>query len=127
MSKILPKIIPVLVFWGIFIFVVLETPYPESLTQANFNQIGLFFASLFLALISTFNIFLKNMFLSFSFSLGLIFLLILKALESLNFVTISLTLLAVGLLLSYFKKKNNLTKQTKIPKLTRWRKQTSSS
>lgn len=123
MSKILPKIIPILIFWGIFIFIVLEAPYPKSLTQANFSQIGLFFVSLFLALIATFNIFLKNMFLSFSFSLGLIFLLILKALDSLNFVTATLIILAVGLLFSYFKRKKNLTKQTKIPKLTQLHKQ----
>lgn len=119
MLKILPRIIPALIFWGIFAFVVLKIPYPESLTQANFQQIGLFFASLFLALMITFNIFLKNIFLSLSISLGLIFVLVLKALSSLNFVTGVLTLLAVGLLFSYFRKikRSSLTKLPKIPKL----------
>ncbi len=131
MSKLIFRLIPTVTFWGIFIFVVLQIPYPDSLTQANFMQVSLFFASLFLALLTTFNLFLKNIFLSSSVALGLIFLLILKALDSLDFVTTALTLLAVGLLFSYFKKINrhssrgsgfrNLTNQTKIPKLTRLR------
>ena len=140
MAKLILKLVPAVIFWGGFIFVVLQIPYPDSLTQANFMQIIPFFASLYLALLSTFNIFLKNIFLSLSITLGLIFLLILKALDSLNFVTVALTLLAVGLLFSYFKKmKNrspstlrsrsgrassgfkNLTKQVKIPRLTRLR------
>ncbi|MBU1000305.1 hypothetical protein KKE78_02845 [Patescibacteria group bacterium] len=112
MLTVILKIIPALIFFGIFIFVVLQVPYPKSLTQASFYQIGIFFASLFLALMITFNLFFKNIFLSLSFSLGIIFLLILKALDSLNFITTSLTLLAIGLLFSYFKKakKRGLTK-----------------
>ncbi len=132
MNKLILKFIPAVIFWGIFIFVVLEIPYPESLTQANVVQLLAFFVPLFLALSITLNIFLKNILSSFSSSLGLIFLLILKALDSLNFVTAFLTLLSVGLLFSYFwKRKNrisptrsgfkNLTKIPTIPKLTRFR------
>ncbi len=120
MLKILPKIIPVLIFWAIFGYVVLQVPYPDSLTQANPTQLLAFFLSLFLAITFTLNIFLKNIFSSCSISLGLIFLLILKALDSLNLVTGILTTVAIGLLISYFRKikRKNLTKILKIPKLT---------
>lgn len=113
MSKIVLKIIPALFFWGIFIFVALKVPYPESLTQANIVQLLAFFVPLFLALSITLNIF---------FSLGLIFLLILQALDSLNIVTGALTAVAAYLLFSYFRtKRRGLTKQTKISKLTQLR------
>lgn len=123
MPKIVLKIIPALLLWGTFTGVILFIPYPENLVQANFSQITPFFAALFLALIFTLNIFLKNFLQSFSLTLGLIFILILKALDSLNLVTGILTLAATGLLLSYFKKPKhyNLTKHTKIPKLTHMR------
>lgn len=104
MLKVILKIIPALIFWGIFIFVVNAIPYPDSLTQANITQISFFIIPLFLSLIFTFNIFLKNFYISFSVALALIFLLILKALDSLNFVTIILIIISTGLLLSYFKK-----------------------
>lgn len=110
-----------LIFWALFILVILGVSYPNSLTQANSFQIFAFFIPLILALTFSFNIFLKNIFVSFSISLGLIFLLILKALDSLNLVTLSLSIIAVGLLISYFRKAN-LTKVPKIPKLTNMRK-----
>lgn len=135
------KIIPALILWAVFIFVVLKIPYPDSLTQANLTQVIPFFASLFLALLFTLNIFSRNILLSAAIALGLIFLLMLEALDSLNLVTVILTLIATGLLTSYFLKgnsptvyfrknkkrnlnpvKSDLTKQTKIPKLTQLRK-----
>lgn len=124
MSKIVLKIIPSLFFWGIFIFVVFQMPYPESLTQADAVQLLAFFVPLFLALSITLNLFLKNILLSFSFSLSLIFLSILQALDSLNIATATLTVVAAYLLLSYFikAKKRSLTKLSKIPKLTRLQK-----
>lgn len=121
MFEIISKIIPALIFWGIFGFVVLEIPYPESLTQADLIQLLAFFIPLFLALTLTLNIFLKNILSSFSISLGLIFLLTLQALDSLNIVTSILTVITTYLLFSYFQKikKRSLTKLPKIPKLTR--------
>lgn len=120
MFKIISKIIPAIFFWGILAFVILKVPYPESLTQANLVQMSSFFIPLFLALSMTLNIFLKNVLSSLSFSLGLIFLLILKALNSLNIATAILTIVATYLLFSYFQKikKRSLTKLPKIPKLT---------
>lgn len=121
MSKVILKIIPPLIFWGGFAYVVLQIPYPESLTQASSIQIFPFFVSLYLALTFTLNIFLRNILFSSSICLGLIFLLILKALDSLNIVTCILTLVATYLLASYFRKsrRKGIAKQLKIPKLTR--------
>lgn len=104
MTRVLLKIIPSLFFWGIFVYVVFQIPYPETLTQANLYQIAPFFVTLFFAFAFSLNIFLKNISLSLIFSLGLIFLLILKALDSLNIVTGILTIAAIYLLVSSFKK-----------------------
>lgn len=127
MLKLLYKLLPVLIFWGIFAYVILQIPYPNSLTQATPLQLLAFFISLFLAIIFTLNIFLSFFPLSLSLTIALIFLLILKALDSLNLVTGVLILIVVWLLFSYFKKggskslnpiKSGLTSQSKIPKLT---------
>lgn len=125
MFKSLTKIAPTLIFWGIFIYVVLQVPYPNSLTQANHIQLLTFFVPLFLAITLTLNILLKNIFIAGSISLGIILFLILKALDSLNLVTLSLTVIAGGLLVSYFRKikRRNLTKLPKVPRLTRLRKE----
>lgn len=125
MFRLLQKIIPALIFWAIFAYVVLQVPYPESLTQANITQLLAFFAPLFLAVTLTLNIFLKNIFIAGSISLGIIFFLILKALDSLNLVTAVLTIISTGLLVSYFRKikRRNLTKLSKISKLTKLRKE----
>lgn len=125
MKKFLPKLFILLFFWGLFVYVVLQIPYPETITQANLTQLLVFFISLFLAISFTLNTFLKNIFISVSISLGLIFLLFLKALDSLNLVTAGLIIIPVGLLISYFRKNKHksLTKWRKIPKLTQLRRQ----
>lgn len=121
MFKFLYRFVPILTFWAIFIYVVLQVPYPESLTQVNLIQLSVFFISLFLAITLILNLFLKNIFISGSISLGIIFLLILKALDSLNLVTAILVIVSTGLLISYFRKikKKSLTNWKKIPKLSR--------
>lgn len=125
MLKILPKIIPALIFGAIFILEVLQVPYPETLTQANILQILGFFIPLFLAISFIVNLFINNIFSSASISLGINILLILKALGSLNIVTAILVIISVGLFVSYFRKikGRSLTKLPKVPKLTHWRKQ----
>ncbi|OGE43862.1 hypothetical protein A3B45_02420 [Candidatus Daviesbacteria bacterium RIFCSPLOWO2_01_FULL_39_12] len=124
MFKLFKRILPALIWWGIFIYVILQIPYPESITQANIIQLLTFFFPLFLAATLTLNIFLKNIFISTSLSLGLIMTLFLKALDSLNLVTGILLIISVGLLISYFRKirKKSLTNYSKIPKLTHVRK-----
>lgn len=123
MLKFLPKVVQALIFWGIFVYVVLQIPYPESLTGATAFQLLSFFIPLFLTLTFTLNLFLNSSFLSASVSLGIIFLLFLKALDTLNFVSAGLTIIAVVLLLSYFRKakRKGLTYISKIPKLTNLR------
>lgn len=98
------KITPALIFWVIWILVIFYVPYPETLTQASIWQIFIFFIPLFLALTFT---------LSAPISLGIIFLLLLKSLDALNFVSAALTIIAVALLLSV-----RLTSARKISKLT---------
>lgn len=118
------KLIPAIIFWGIFVLVIFKVPYPEIFTEASPQQLLSFFIPLFLALSLTINLFVKNIPASLSISLGIIFLLSLKAVESLNLVTGILILVTVGLLVSYFMKitKRNLTKLPKIPKLTKLKK-----
>ena len=125
MLKLLFKLTPALFFWGVFIYIILQVPYPETITQANITQLLSFFIPLFLAITLSLNLILKNIFMSTSISLGLILLLFLKALDSLNLVTASLIIIPVGLLISYFRKikRKGLTKWGKIPKLTKLRKQ----
>lgn len=121
MASIFTKMIPGIFFWGSFIFIVLKVPYPENFSQANIVQMLAFFIPLYLALSLTLNIFLINIFIASSITLGLIFLLILKALDSFNLVTVALVAVIMYLLISYFRKgkRSSLTKWPKIPKLTR--------
>lgn len=119
------KIILPLLFWIIFATVILIVPYPENLVQTNFVQLISFFIPLYLAINFTLNILLRNILVSSSVSLGIISLLILKALDILNLVTGILTLTTTFLLVSYFRKAKDrgLTKLPKISKLTHMRKQ----
>ncbi len=113
------RFLPVIFFWTIFIFIVLQVPYPESLTQATIIQLLSFFIPLFLALVFTLNLFIKKIIISLTLSFGIISFLILKALDSLNFVTGMLTIISAVLLISYFRKVkfSDLTKDGRIPKL----------
>ena len=138
MFKFISKIFLPVIFWGIFASVVLQIPYPDTITQANVTQLLAFFIPLFLAITLTLNSILKNILMAGSIGLGLILLLILKSLDSLNIVTGILIIISIGLLVSYFRKIKkrspsinsgfkNLTKLPKIPKLTHLRKQNVSS
>lgn len=123
--RYLKTILPAVLFGVIFTITVFAVPYPDSLAQANLMQIIPFFASFYLTLTFTLNILLKNILLSLSISLGLVFLLVLNALDSLNILTGALTVVATGLLVSYFwkAKVRSLTNDSKIPKLTKLRRQ----
>ena len=129
MSRFFLKAIPILIFWGALAIVILQVPYPNSLTQISLNQIILFFIPFFLAIAFTINLLLINTPISFSISLGIIFLLILKALDSLNLVTAILITIPIVLLVSYFRKikRRSLTKLPKISKLTHLHKRNVSS
>src|SRR5688572_13659157 len=103
--KTIPNIIVVIVFWSFFALVIFKVPYPNSLTSANALQLLAFFIPLFLCLTFTFNIFFKFLPRSIAIAFGLIIVLLLKPLGSLNLVSAGLTTVAVFLLFSYFKKK----------------------
>jgi len=112
------SLVPMLISWGIFIYVVLKIPYPETLTSANIFQVFSFFTSLFLSLSFTINLLLHFMFKSIIISFGIILIIVLKALNSLNIVSFGLTVIAFGLLLSYLKKqKSRLTSRSNVPKI----------
>lgn len=118
MFKLTGKILPALVFWGIFIYVLFFVDYPKSLTQANALQILLFFIPLYFAITFTLNLVIKNLIICLVVSLGIILFLILKALDSLNFVSGGLAIISVILLVSYFKKgSRNLTSSPSVHKL----------
>ena len=120
MFKLVLKIAPVLFFWGAFVLVIYQVPYPQTLASASPFQLISFFIPLFLAVLFSLNLFLKNVYISSSVSLGIVLLLLLRALDSLNMITTIITITAVGLLISYFRKasRRHLTKLPKIPKLT---------
>ncbi len=99
------KIILCTIFWGIFIYVLFFVEYPSSLTQANLSQILIFFIPLYFAVTFTLNLIIKNLMICLVISLGAVLILILKALDSLNFVTGGLAIISVLLLVSYFKKR----------------------
>lgn len=118
MPKILKFILPV-IFWILFSYVILRVDYPDTITAASIFQLSCFFIPLFLALTFSINIFFNILF-SISISFGIIILLILKSLDSLNIVSASLTIIAILLILSYFKKARKhtgLTSPSNIPKL----------
>lgn len=120
MSQLILKILFPLFFLGIFIYVIFNVEYPQTITQATLFQLMVFFVPLFLALTFSLNLFFKNFISSGAISSGIIVLLLLKALDSLNIVSAILTILASFLLVSYFQKakKKSLTNYSKIPKLT---------
>lgn len=106
MPKIVKIILPV-IFWLVFGYVILKIDYPDAITSATIFQLLSFFISLFLALIFTANLFLNFIF-SFFIALGVIILLILKSLDSLNIVSATLTIIALLLVTSYFRKEKKM-------------------
>ena len=124
MSKILLKLIPVIFFAVIFSYVLFNLDYPQSLTSATAFQLISFLIPLYLLITFILNLFLNFLPLAGISSLGLIILLTLKALDSLNLVTGGLTAVSVGLFISYFKKnkRGSLTNYSKIPTLTKLKK-----
>lgn len=128
MNMKIKKLFPVFLFGLIFTLVIWQVQPPKHLISINFFQIILFFVPLFLFLLFLINLFVQFLVWSMVISLGLIFLLILKALGSLNPVTLILILTAAGLFLKSFKKPKkfglkNLSYSAKIPRLTKLKRQ----
>jgi hypothetical protein len=111
------KLFLALFFWAGFIGVLIFIPYPESFTQANLFQLACFFIPLFFGLFFSLNLLLKPILFSTTISIGLIILLVLKALNYFNFLSIGLTLTTTLLLLSSFKNTSGLTSIINMPKL----------
>lgn len=117
------RIAPLIIFCTAFALVIYLVEPPKSITEAEVLQLILFFIPLFLLTSFALNLFLKFLLRSLVVSLGFMILLILKALDSLNLITFSLTVLATVLLASAFKKKNSYNYQGKFLKAAKLQKQ----
>jgi hypothetical protein len=124
LMKLLLKLLPVFFSWVVFISVILFVKYPESLTQSSFLQLIAFFIPLYFGLVFTINLAFNNIPSSSALSLGIVLLLVLKALRAVNNLTVILIIVAVGLLISYFRnpKSPRLTSGRFVPKLRALRK-----
>lgn len=116
---VIKKIIPTLIFGVIFILVILNITPPQTFTTATIFQILLFFIPLLFFLTSALNLVFNFYLKSFVVSLGIILLLVLKALDFINILTIGITILAIVLLIKSFKKP--IFKIYKLPKLPKLR------
>lgn len=105
----LKKIVLILCCGLIFGVVCWTLEPPQSLAQATISQILLFFVPLFFLLALLINIFFGLFFRSLIISSGLIILLVLKSLDTLNLATLSLTFLVTFLMVISFKKWKPLT------------------
>lgn len=117
------KVLPVLFFAGLFVFVVYQITPPASFTSASIFQMGIFFLPLLLFLVFLLNFFLNFFLRSVIFGVGLIILLILKGLDALNPVSFGLTVIAIFLLSRSLRKPKSKPTQNNIPKLSRLVKQ----
>ncbi len=117
--KLFIKLIPLTLSWAVFIGVILFMPYPETLSQASFFQLTAFFIPLFLGIAFAIDFVFNNIASSIAFSLGIILLICLKALKAVNSLWVLLIIIAVTLLISYFKgsKSSRLTSNSFVPKL----------
>lgn len=117
------RLLPVLLLGLILGLVIWQTPPPASLTSASVLQLTLFLTPLFLLLTFLVDHFLRFFLRSLVVSLGLVILLVLKALDSLNIASLIMTVLAVVLIIKSLKKPKKLNYSAKIPKLTSLKKQ----
>ncbi|RJP47738.1 MAG: hypothetical protein C4584_00035 [Armatimonadetes bacterium] len=112
-----------LIFTVIFIIVILKATPPPAITKASFLQLILFFLPLLLLLTSLFNILLWSWCKSFILGLGVILALILQALQSLNFFTLTGLVMAILLIIKALKNNSKTSLPINIPKLSRLKKQ----
>lgn len=111
----LKQIILPILFLLILAWVVFYIQPPESWPAASIFQILILFVPLLMFFTFTINFFIRNLPKSFSLGLGLMVILVLKALDQINLITILATLTITFLLARSFKK--GLTRMPKIPKL----------
>jgi hypothetical protein len=104
--------------WVVFILVIIFVDYPKTLPTATTVQLIAFFLPFFLSISLTINLIFKNLPSSMAFSLGIILLLILKTLQAINSLSVILILLAIVLLISYFKGPHQPQPKTAIKNLT---------
>lgn len=118
--RFLRKLLPVLLFGGLFLAIIYLTSAPKSWFEASVTQILSFFLPLLLFLSFLIDLKLNNLVKSFTVALGVMVLLVLKSIDQLNLVTLALTIIATFLLSSSFKDLR-LTTQERPSKLGRLR------
>lgn len=119
----LKKIVPVLFFGTIFALVINQVTPPSSFTDLSFWQIPAFFLPLFFLLAFLLNSFLNFFLKSTVISLGIVILFILKGLDTLNPVSVTLTGIAVVLVVRSLRKPKGRLPQSNIPKLSHLKRQ----
>lgn len=127
LSRILYSIFSFSLLFSVIYFV----PPPSSWIEASIFQILIFFIPLLLTLTFFINLFLKYFPNAFIFSLGLVILITLYSINSLNLFSTPLTLALTLIVIKIFPKLKyrsprflkSLTKPPNIPKITRLRKQ----
>lgn len=120
---ILRKISLIIISLAILAWVLYFVEPPKSWPQASYFQILAFFLPLVAFFTFVANLFLNYLPRSFVVGLGLMMVVVLKAIDQLNAVTVSGILIVVAILVTVFKKPTppqfqpGLTRQSKIPKL----------
>lgn len=113
--KLTQKILPAILLGVVFFCVVYFVTPPKSWADSSIWQILIFFLPLLFFLTFLLDLFLKTLPKSFAISLGVMLLLVLKAADLLNPISLIITAVAAVLLSLLFKR--SLTREPKIPKL----------
>jgi len=117
------KFLPVLIFGGIFAWVIFQVEPPKPVAEGNILSPILFFLSLFFFLTFFLNLFFQLFLRSLILSSGIIILLILQALNFLNPGSFILVVILTIVILKSFSKRKGFFYQTRIPKLSKLAKQ----
>lgn len=110
------KFLPPIIFAIILNLVVWRVEPPESITQASFSQLALFFIPLLLLLTFLINLYTKLFLKSFVLSIGLILILVIKTLDF--FIFLSIPVVVITLLMAKYLKKparKPFTSKSKTP------------
>lgn len=121
--NLIKKIVPLLFFGSIFFLVVYFIEPTKDITQLSIIKDLAFFLPLLIFLTYLLKLFIKSSLCCLVISLSLVLLLTLKALNNLNLVSAALTTLGTFLILKSIKKNHAPSYSTKLPKLSKLKKQ----
>jgi hypothetical protein len=119
---IIVKIIIAILSLVILGFVIYYLNPPSSIGEASLGQLACLFSPFLIALVMIADLIYKFWIKSILVSAGITFLLILKIFDSLNFITGIITIFVVAIIIKALKKPTS-SGQSKIPKLSKLKKQ----